>query len=103
MDQAVYSGRAVVSNLVDTGTAIVCEAALKDGWIDVQSASLGGVKQLRAEFVEFVQQWQKNYKVLPEFKLVVADMHSMLSEMRLWLEQVELGILRQPAEQPAGI
>ena len=31
----VYSGRAVVSNLVNTGIFLVCEASLDDAWLDV--------------------------------------------------------------------
>src|SRR5215218_9463299 len=34
-ERMVYSGRAVVSNLVNTGIVLVCEATLDDQWIDV--------------------------------------------------------------------
>ncbi len=98
-NEAIYSGRGVVSNLVNMGAVILCEVALKDGWIDVRSVLPGEGNQLRAEFDEFVRHWQKNYKVLPEFKLVVADMQSLLTDLRLWLEQVELGIMAQPADR----
>ena len=40
--------------------------------------------------------WQKIYRVQPEFKVVMADMQTFLTDLRLWLEQVELGIRSTP-------
>src|ERR671926_1402040 len=34
-ERLIYSGRAVVSNLVNTGILIVCEATLDEAWLDV--------------------------------------------------------------------
>ena len=39
-DHPVYCGRAIVSELVNTGTVLVCEAALQDDWVDVDFAAL---------------------------------------------------------------
>ncbi len=44
------------------------------------------------EFKSFLKDWQKFYTVSPEFKIVIADMQTFLHDLRLWLEQVELGI-----------
>ncbi|MDB6112563.1 MAG: hypothetical protein JWR69_4313 [Pedosphaera sp.] len=99
----VYDGRAVVSNLVNAGTVLICEATLQESWIDIQTASLENKAYLRAEFGEFMRQWEKNYKVLPDFKVVVADMQSMLADMRLWLGQVELGVMSHPPERRAQL
>src|SRR6476660_6886409 len=33
-DQLVYSGKALISNLLQTGACTVCEAHLDDSWID---------------------------------------------------------------------
>jgi extracellular factor (EF) 3-hydroxypalmitic acid methyl ester biosynthesis protein len=98
-DRPVYSGRAVVSGLVNAGTVLVCEVSLDESWLDFTFA--GGQEQLphrlQAGFGEVLQHWQKTYKVLPEFKVVVADMQSLLLELRHWLEQVELQIRSEPA------
>jgi len=97
-DRAAYSGRAVVSNLVNTGTLIVCETKLEDsGLILSPFSSWNGEVQLRAGFRDFLGQWQKIYKVQPEFKVVVADMQTFLMDLRLWLEQLELEIRSAPA------
>jgi extracellular factor (EF) 3-hydroxypalmitic acid methyl ester biosynthesis protein len=100
----VYSGRAVVSNVVDAGSKMVCEATLDEArWLDL-SADLV-VKcddQLVEEFNKLVKGWQKLYRVLPEFKEAVTDIEMFLTDLRIWLEQVELGVhsLPEPKRAP---
>src|SRR5712691_2912555 len=66
-DRLVYSGRAVIKGLVNTGLMVVCEAALEDSWLDVDLSLAGKEKgALRAQFNEFFQNWQQLYKILPE-------------------------------------
>lgn len=92
--RTVYSGRAVVSHVVDTGGRIVCEATLDEAqWPDLNHIlALQSEGQIAREFTSFLRDWQKFYTVSPEFKLIVADMQSFFHDLRLWLEQVELGI-----------
>lgn len=98
-DRVVYSGRAVIANLVNTGIMLICEASLSDeGWIDIDILAPSQNKgRLLADFAEFLQETEKNYRVIPEFKLVVADMHTLLSDLRRWMEQVELGVRSLPS------
>jgi extracellular factor (EF) 3-hydroxypalmitic acid methyl ester biosynthesis protein len=98
-DRTVYSGRAVVRGLVNPGLMTICEVTLTESsWMDVEFASeMIGNGQLLKNFSGFMQEWQKLYKVLPEFKVVIADMQSFLSDLRLWLDQVELGIRSSPS------
>ncbi|MEY2466669.1 MAG: extracellular factor 3-hydroxypalmitic acid methyl ester biosynthesis protein, partial [Verrucomicrobiota bacterium] len=98
-ERTIYSGRAVVRSIINAGSTVVCEVTLsEEAWIDVEFAagmvSDGG---LGNEFKEFIQEWQKLYQVLPEFKVVIADMQSFLSSLRLWMDQVELGIRSAPS------
>jgi extracellular factor (EF) 3-hydroxypalmitic acid methyl ester biosynthesis protein len=98
-DRVVYSGRAVVSNLVNTGFLLVCEASLEESWVDVDVLSpLSHSLRVREGFDEFIQQWQRMYKVVPECKVVIADMQTFLTDLRHWLEQVELGIRSSPSQ-----
>jgi extracellular factor (EF) 3-hydroxypalmitic acid methyl ester biosynthesis protein len=96
-ERLVYSGRAVVSNLVNAGIMLVCEAALEESWLDVDLFSpLTEPDQLRNELSGFMREAAKIHAVSPEFKIVVADMHSMFTDLRRWLEQVELGLRSLP-------
>ena len=52
---------------------------------------------LQEGFEGFIRHWQRLYRVLPEFKVVVADMQSFLADLRLWLEQVEIEIKSAPS------
>jgi extracellular factor (EF) 3-hydroxypalmitic acid methyl ester biosynthesis protein len=95
-DRLVYSGRAVVSNLVNTGIVLICEATLDENWLDVDL--FGPIMQpqkLKDEFAEFLKEWEKIYKVTPGFKVIVADMQTLLADLRRWLEQVELSVRSQ--------
>jgi extracellular factor (EF) 3-hydroxypalmitic acid methyl ester biosynthesis protein len=103
-ERTIYSGRAVVRGMVDAGTKIVCEATLDESnWTDLNlGLALEREGGLAMEFKTFLEEWQKVYKVLPEFKIAVADLQAFLYDLRLWLEQVELGVRSQPAVQRAG-
>ncbi len=98
-DQTLYSGRAVVRTIVNSGLALICELTLDESsWRDVAISPdtiIDG--KLRNEFQTFLGEWQKLYRVVPEYKLVIADMQTFLSDMRMWLEQVELGIRSFPS------
>ena len=102
-DRTIYSGRAVVSSLVNAGSALVCEARLDEASFNVASFSPAETDaRVRSGFGDFLSQWQKIYRVRPEFKVVVADMQTFLSDLRLWLEQVELEIRSMPSGDRAA-
>jgi extracellular factor (EF) 3-hydroxypalmitic acid methyl ester biosynthesis protein len=97
-DQVVYSGTAVVTKLVNAGAVLICEAKLDEAWYDADfSPRTDGGAELNGKFREFIQEWQKLYRVTPEYKVVLADMRTFLTDLRLWLEQVELGIRSSPS------
>ena len=95
-DRMVYSGRAVALNVVLTGTQLVVEVTLEDGWIEGELAAADPAK-LQEAFAQFLEHWQRIYRVQPEFKLLIADMQTFLVDLRLWLEQIELGIRSSPS------
>ena len=98
-DRTLYSGRAVIGNLVNAGPTTVCEATLDEGsWTDVEiAAATTRNGALREQFESFMQEWQKLYRVGADYKLLVADMQSFFMDLRLWLDQVELGIRSSPS------
>lgn len=98
-DRVVYSSRAVIANLVNTGIVVVCEASLnEEGWIDIDLFSpVHKRDNLLEEFQDFIRETERIYSVLPDFKVAVADMQVFLSNLRRWMEQVELGLRSLPA------
>lgn len=96
--RSIYSGKAVVSKQVDTGTALVIEVALDSGWIETATAPSSLEEQLSQGFAGFLRRWQKTYTILPEFKSVIADIRSLLTDLRLWLDQIETRIRSDGAQ-----
>jgi extracellular factor (EF) 3-hydroxypalmitic acid methyl ester biosynthesis protein len=94
-DRTIYSGRAIVRSLVNAGLTLVCEVKLNESSFSVLSLTSPDAS-MRESFGEFIGQWQSIYKVLPEFKVVLADMQTFLSELRVWLDQIELQIRSSP-------
>lgn len=96
-ERAVYSGRAVITSLVQTGNTLICEAGLDENCLDAGALCVvSDTVQLQKGFQEFIRSWGKSYRIAPEFKVLIADMHNFLSDLRLWLEQVELGVRSTP-------
>jgi extracellular factor (EF) 3-hydroxypalmitic acid methyl ester biosynthesis protein len=100
-DRPLYSGRAVVRNVVDAGAVVTCEVKLTESdWVPLaltiaQAFTHGNLVR---EFQSFLAEWQKSYKILPEFKVAIADLQMILMELRLWLDKVQLEIDSQPKE-----
>ena len=96
-ERTLYSGKAVVSNLVNAGTMLVCEAKLDESCLNLAALAGDNSPRLADGFHAFLGEWQKVYRVLPEFKVVIADMQTFLADLRLWLDQVELEIRCAPS------
>jgi len=91
-DETIYAGRAVVASLIHTSDRLVCEIKLAEGGFRINAGSpVGNLAVTSCEFEDFLSQWQKVYRVGPEFKVVVADMQVFLLDLRHWLGQLELG------------
>lgn len=103
-EHPLYSGRAIISNLLQSGACTVCEAALSDAWLDCGGAvSPAGAFDAKGSFRQFLDYWGKTYRVLPEFKVVISDIHSFLLDLRTWLEQQELVIRSDPASSRSAL
>ncbi len=95
-ERTVYAGKAVVSNLVNAGSMLVCEATLDERWLDLEPLVSGTNRNLSDEFNRFLRMWQRTYQVWPEFKVVVADLASLFGDLKLWMEQLELAMRAAP-------
>ncbi len=87
-DQPIYQGKAVVSNLMNTGLMLVVSATLLDSWSDL-SESIHSKRALGNEVKEFVHSWQESHKLRSGYVLAVGNIRSFLSELSIWLGQIE--------------
>lgn len=99
----IYSGKAVVVNLVHGGSLLMCEATMDEQWVDLEPLRLAAENQLGSEFNKFLERWQQTYQVLPQFKVAVADMASLFADLRLWMESLELFIRSSPGTNATEI
>ena len=92
-DRVVYSGDAIVSNLVNTGVLLICEVTLGDAWLDIDFLSdREGTLPLEQQFSSFLNEWKSVNQVDPEFKMVTADLQNLLVGLQRWMEQADLGL-----------
>jgi len=96
--RSVYSGNAVISNMVSAGAVTVCEATLTGPLLELDLFQLGNPEKVfPAGFAAFLGRWQKFYQVSSEYKIAVADLQSFLEELRLWLDQIDLAVRAFPS------
>lgn len=87
----VYSGHAVVSNIVDAGTKIVCETTLDLlDWIDLDLLVAFREGHVEGEIKKFLEEWQKSYRIMDDFKIAIANMQTFFHDLRLLLDRTEL-------------
>jgi extracellular factor (EF) 3-hydroxypalmitic acid methyl ester biosynthesis protein len=90
-----------VSNVIHTDASLFCEAKL---------VSLGSetafflpptesTANLEEAYHAFFQNWQNNYRISTEFKVLVTDVQSYLTSVRHWLEGLEFGLKTQGDRQ----
>ena len=97
-ERLIYSGKAVVSGIVNTGLLLICEVSLGSSWLDIDFySSLYHNKSLQPDFEKFLKDWAKVHTVLSNFKVLIADIQIFLTELKRWLDQVEFGIHSNPA------
>ncbi len=100
--RTIYAGSAVIRSLLDFGPIMVCEAELDAGaWQDATPTAPARVLP-RDGFNQFLREWEGFYKILPEFKVAVADLQSFLDGLRRWLETLEADLRALPVPARAA-
>ncbi len=99
-ERTIYTGRAVVSNLVSTGLLLIVSVTLLDPWSDLIDLEPG--QQLRDEVQLFIEDWHRGYhRLRPSYELKVSKIRNFLQELSRWLEHGEtVAGLREPACPP---
>lgn len=85
----VYSGKAVVSSLVNTGLMLIVSATLVDRWSDLMLL-VSRKNDVREEVRHFIVDWETSKSIRPGYQLAVAELRSFFSQLNPWLDQVDM-------------
>lgn len=98
-ERDIYSGRAVVTNMVSTGLMLIVSASLVDPWSDLAGLMPG--PELRAEVREFLEDWSDRTEQLqPPYIECISRISNFLEELSRWLEHGEAGARLKEPETP---
>ena len=92
-ERETYSGRAVVTNLLNTGLMLIVTASLVDPWSELRGLAPGDI--LRTYVKEFVDDWATGNECLQTgVQVATANLRNYLSELSRWLEhsETEVGV-----------
>jgi len=87
-NRVIYQGRAVVSNLLNTGLMLIVSATLIDHWRRALEF-YENADEFRQEAYEFIGQWAHATNIREGYRNSVSQLCSFLKELNQWLEQVE--------------
>ncbi len=87
-EQTIYSGKAVISNLVATGLMLIVSATPVDAWSDLAGLEPG--KGLREEVGSFVKNWDSANHLRDSYQLAVSNLRNFLGDLARWLDQVQV-------------
>ncbi len=88
----IYGGRAVVRTLINSGPTTLCEAKLEDGWSDLQALAGTNSAGLLQRYKDFFAGHKKLHHLSPEYTAAVAGLQNYLTDVRLWLDHLALGL-----------
>ncbi len=87
-DRVIYDGRAVVSNLVNTGVMLIVSATLVDPWSNLTQLPTG--LAMRSEIERFVGDWRSASESIHDgFRASLSRCANFLEELSRWLAQGE--------------
>jgi extracellular factor (EF) 3-hydroxypalmitic acid methyl ester biosynthesis protein len=99
--RTIYTGRAMVSNLVSTGLMLIVSAALVDPWSELEG--LNTQMGVREEAERFLDDWRDASDLEPSFQLSISRFKGFLVEFNRWLEGTELTLGQSPTKQRAPL
>lgn len=87
--RSAYSGKAVITNIVNTGLTAIVSVTLTDEWREL-SEVLTTPAGVGLEARMFVEDWARRFRIGRSYQIVVNELRAYLSEISRWVEQVDL-------------
>ncbi len=95
-DKQIYNGKAVITNIVNTGIVLIVSATLSDAYwkttVDVTSK-----EEIRGEIDHLISNFESSQKISDEFKVNILAIRSFLSDIRNWLDKLESSLEQSQA------
>jgi extracellular factor (EF) 3-hydroxypalmitic acid methyl ester biosynthesis protein len=88
-ERSIYSGRAIVSSLLNTGLMAVVSLALVDEWSDLNIVQ-GDVSRVSDVAQNFVDEWESRFKINRSYQVAISEMRAFLSEASRWADQADM-------------
>lgn len=101
-ESVIYSGDAVVVNLVSTGIMSVVSATLLGAWSDLSSL-IAASAEFESEVAQFIDDWDRANRLDPDYQVRVADLRSFLSDLSFWLDQVDIAQEGSSGSRSSGV
>lgn len=99
--EPVYTGRAVISNLLFTGAAVAVEARLEEPGVLSRIPRSNGTSTYRAAHDAFFTEWEKEARLPAELKIAVLDLYTYLSDLKLLCEEAQVSAIADPLSSRA--
>jgi len=85
----LYSGKAIVTSLVNTGLTAVVSVSLIDDWHELGAIVIAPAAARQAA-QDFVRQWSDNSRIEGRYQVVVNEMRTFLADAARWVGQIDL-------------
>jgi extracellular factor (EF) 3-hydroxypalmitic acid methyl ester biosynthesis protein len=85
----LYSGKAIVTSLVNTGLTAVVSVSLIDDWHELGAIVIAPAAARQAA-QDFVRQWSDNSRIEARYQVVVNEMRTFLADAARWVGQIDL-------------
>ena len=98
-ENLVYKGKAVVSNLVNTGLMLVVSATLVEQLKDFAEKS-ATPSELEEKTIDFINDWNRSHDLQPGYQVIVGELRAFLNELSRWVEQFDTAeMLVEPGDE----
>jgi extracellular factor (EF) 3-hydroxypalmitic acid methyl ester biosynthesis protein len=88
-DKSIYSGKAVVVSLVNTGLMAVVSVSLTDEWSEF-NAIRGDLSRVQEESSRFVEEWEARFRINRNYQVIISEFRAFLSEASKWADQADM-------------
>ena len=88
-ERVIYSGKAIVSSLLNTGLMAVVSVTLTDEWSELLGAASDPAR-VGQEARAFVEDWNTRFSVRREYQVVVSEMRAYFAEITRWVDRADI-------------